>query len=283
MIWFLSLALLLAGTEAWWCTGHMLVANVALRSMCQKTKDATADLIDMQTKYNPKSPDFMQTACWADDIKGTSNLYDTWHYINYPFIPRDPPVGSVTGINDEHNVVWALTSLNKTLHNTHGNIMEQSRALYFNIHFVGDIHQPLHAITMYSHKFEPPDGDMGGNLYHIQGANVSTLHKFWDSGAGLWEADFTRPLNSSAYAIVESLTDGLIAKYPIKTFGGLLDMAFDDYAREAVDFAVNVTYTTPEGGVISDNYLAASRTVVERQATLGGYRLAYLLEQVFGC
>jgi len=51
--------------------GHMLVANVAYKSMCPKTQDAVDSLIDLQSKFNPSNPDFVQAACWADDIKGT--------------------------------------------------------------------------------------------------------------------------------------------------------------------------------------------------------------------
>ena len=49
----------------------MLVANVAYKSMCPKTQDAVDSLIDLQSKFNPSNPDFVQAACWADDIKGT--------------------------------------------------------------------------------------------------------------------------------------------------------------------------------------------------------------------
>ena len=38
----------------------------------------------------------------------------------------------------------------------------------FLIHFIGDLHQPLHIITMYSDNFLPPGGDNGGNSFLIQ-------------------------------------------------------------------------------------------------------------------
>lgn len=70
--------------------------------------------------------------------------------------------------------------------------------LRFLVHFVGDLHQPLHAATMYSAEF--PDGDLGGNYYKIQvpGSSYTTnLHSFWDSGAGNAWKNPVRPLNST--------------------------------------------------------------------------------------
>jgi hypothetical protein len=280
---FVALFALLTPGLSWWCTGHMLVANVAIKSMCQKAADASNSLIGLQSKFYPQSPDFVQTACWADDIKSTSGFYETWHYINYPYIPNDPPMNTVTSVNAENNVVWALTQINSSFYKSNPNQLELSRALYFHIHFMGDIHQPLHAITLYSHTHEPPSGDAGGNLYGIKGANVTTLHKFWDSGAGLWDTDYSRPLNTSSYTVISDLTAGIMTKYPKSIFGDLLGMPYDTYARESCAYAVNVTYTTPENGNVSDAYVAISRQVCERSVALGGYRLAYTLEKIFGC
>ena len=57
------------------------------------------------------------------------------------------------------------------------------------MHFLGDIHQPLHCVAHCdSHS---PKGDAGGNLFYIDNgnysANVKNLHSFWDSGAGQFD------------------------------------------------------------------------------------------------
>ena len=55
----------------------------------------------------------------------------------------------------------------------------KSMALRLLIHFMGDVHQPLHAANMYSKEF--PEGDKGGNsikLKYRYGAN--NLHSVWD-------------------------------------------------------------------------------------------------------
>ena len=50
------------------------------------------------------------------------------------------------------------------------------------IHYIGDIHQPLHASSRYTKDF--PKGDEGGNGYMISvnGAQeITNLHALWDS------------------------------------------------------------------------------------------------------
>lgn len=50
----------------------------------------------------------------------------------------------------------------------------------FLVHLVGDIHQPLHTVSLWDNQF--PKGDQGGNLFAISFQNISNLHALWDSG-----------------------------------------------------------------------------------------------------
>jgi hypothetical protein len=63
---------------------------------------------------------------------------------------------------------------------------------------IGDIHQPLHSVSLYNHTF--PKGDAGGNLLKLKVLNgtVENFHSFWDSGALILQNDsyqFVRPMN----------------------------------------------------------------------------------------
>lgn len=168
---------------------------LSLRKLSAKVK--------VQAQYFPAASNFVEAACWADDEKKTDNMYTTWHYINFPAVIADPPVGPITAVNTEHNVLWALENLNRTISNPNTNALDLSRAIFFFIHFAGDVHQPLHATTLYSRKYEPPEGDEGGNFYKIRYGNISNLHSFWDSGAGLWQGDPQRPLSDSNWRYLD--------------------------------------------------------------------------------
>ena len=58
----------------------------------------------------------------------------------------------------------------------------QSFNLRLLIHYLGDVHQPLHSSELYSYDF--PNGDRGGNSFLIKSDTnpiVTNLHMFWDS------------------------------------------------------------------------------------------------------
>ena len=58
---------------------------------------------------------------------------------------------------------------------------QKSFALRLVIHYAGDIHQPLHTVSVVDHDY--PEGDRGGNDEHIpdNGDGVNELHALWDS------------------------------------------------------------------------------------------------------
>jgi len=57
---------------------------------------------------------------------------------------------------------------------------QKAFALRLIIHYVGDIHQPLHATALVDSHY--PKGDAGGNFEHIPAQDgVTNLHSVWDS------------------------------------------------------------------------------------------------------
>lgn len=56
----------------------------------------------------------------------------------------------------------------------------KSYALRLLIHYIGDIHQPLHASARVDKKY--PKGDAGGNFFTVPAKeNTKNLHAVWDS------------------------------------------------------------------------------------------------------
>jgi hypothetical protein len=66
---------------------------------------------------------------------------------------------------------------------------EQALFARYLVHIVGDIHQPLHSVSLFNATY--PSGDRGGNSQKIIILNESTqnLHSFWDAGAYLIQND----------------------------------------------------------------------------------------------
>ncbi len=81
----------------------------------------------------------------------------------------DGPVEfEITEIWPNYNVVWAINTSVAALKSPNAPTLDRAMNLRFLEHFVGDVHQPLHIMTMYSDMFRPPSGDGGGNKYLIQ-------------------------------------------------------------------------------------------------------------------
>ena len=60
---------------------------------------------------------------------------------------------------------------------------EKAIALCWIMHLLGDGHQPLHAVSLFSTEYPSPKGDQGGNKEFIRlkpDGEPMKLHRFWD-------------------------------------------------------------------------------------------------------
>lgn len=135
---------------------------------------------------------FATQATWADyyrDSQGkTGEPYRTthqWHFVdveiaggslieacsNYPALPADTPASEGT---PDDCVVDKISQFADELASPATPDDERLRALKFLLHYVGDVHQPLHASD---------DHDAGGNGKNVTavGFKGGSLHHFWDN------------------------------------------------------------------------------------------------------
>lgn len=81
------------------------------------------------------------------------------------------------------------------------------------IHYVGDIHQPLHAVTRFDQR--NPSGDEGGNHFPISDVEgVRNLHMLWDSVLTKFGTDLSLPLNQSDFEFLTDHASRLMQAYP---------------------------------------------------------------------
>jgi hypothetical protein len=110
-------------------------------------------------------------ASWADDIRSTRKETGSWHYVNIPLDStgldrkRDCPENQcVIAKIEEFRTKWQDPNLSPA---------ERREALLFLVHFVGDLHQPLHA---------GDHNDKGGNdVAVVFEGNQTNLHSLWDT------------------------------------------------------------------------------------------------------
>jgi hypothetical protein len=184
----------------------MLVAQIALLNLNSSSSDMCNGLIlemqGMKSFFRDSglnvlefaiSSTFVTSACWADDLKDDNVLeFNNWHFINevwtngtdvpYPPLPADTVVSQIKRIKESLTSRYAIISLlwHASHLNSASSVWSKAMLLRFLVHLVGDIHQPLHCVTLYSKQF--PQGDLGGNRFIVMFPNATSLHMVWDSG-----------------------------------------------------------------------------------------------------
>lgn len=257
---------------AWDGMGHRIIAQIAYDNLTPAARNAANDLIDRLSDQYPQSSTFQTAAEWADFLRHDNvNAFDSWHYINYPYSID----GTATANIATENIVWATNQSIAVLQSNHATEFEKAIFFRFLLHFVGDAHQPLHCIMLYSKNF--PQGDNGGNLYLITGEPQNNLHAFWDDGLGLFNNSACEN-NTFKTGQVHCLAKLIEADYPPTYFANKTqDLNAKDWTIESYNLAKSFVYTIPENTSPTPAYIAQGQKIVAQQLALAGYRLANLL------
>jgi hypothetical protein len=159
----LVLLLMPARALAWGAEGHEVVAAVALRELSPAARAEVARLLGGAMMM-------MHDASWADEIRDARPETGSWHFVDIPLwagnydARRDCADGNCVVAQIDNDL--ALLRDRRLPDNQH------AEALRFLIHFVADVHQPLHA---------EDNDDKGGNQVHVRvGRERASLHKVWD-------------------------------------------------------------------------------------------------------
>lgn len=158
---FLTSFQLYAGDD-WSATGHRVVGKIANQYLTSKTKRNIKKIL------NNKSLDFVST--FADDIKSDKryNEFYTWHYINMP-LDQNYEDSDKSSSGD---LVSGINYCIKVIKDDHSSNDDKAFYLKLLIHFIGDLHQPMHVGLV---------EDKGGNDFKLQWFyKDSNLHSVWD-------------------------------------------------------------------------------------------------------
>ena len=115
--------------------------------------------------------------------------HPAWHYVDYPYHldgkTTTAPVETWDGKSDPANLIQAMQKVTTEFKDPATKDDRRAIDICWIEHLIGDIHQPLHAVSLYSADY--PDGDRGGNSIHIRtdsNPNMN-LHAFWDDIEGV--------------------------------------------------------------------------------------------------
>jgi hypothetical protein len=154
--------------SAWNGEAHQLVAWIAEARLSEKAKVGVKELLDDADLSDA------EVVSWADQIRRERNETAPWHYVSIPIDSEgyDPKRDGNSG----DNVIDAIDRFTKVLANKQAPKEERVEALKFVVHFIGDLHQPLHCANR--------NGDKGGNgrLVFFPGRKKAvSLHLVWDT------------------------------------------------------------------------------------------------------
>ena len=278
----------------------MTIAALAYPQLTAKTRQRVAALLQRNPDYaewtrgfdesDRERIVFMRAATWPDAIKRKPNysdepehgttiispnsgyrdprLHRPWHYINTPISPDNTPAPAA----GTPNLKTQLIALQQSLQSRATDIDTQSYDLVWLMHLVGDAHQPLHAVSRYTHDY--PHGDEGGNALIIcQQSCNQNLHSFWDGVLGKTRTPQTILRIISSYPRIDSRR------------AAILDPSA--WLQESMDISQRVVYAPPvaisaDPITLTGAYKANARLAAQQQAVVAGARLANLLNRLFG-
>lgn len=150
---------------AWGPEGHSLISRIAEAQLTPAARARVAAIL-------APGQTLASVASWADEVRRSRPATAPWHYIDIPI--DQPHLDMARDCPKEGCVVSAIADLRRTLLNPATPADQQREALMFLVHFIGDMHQPLHCSD---------NKDRGGNgvrvVFHERQTN---LHSVWDSG-----------------------------------------------------------------------------------------------------
>jgi hypothetical protein len=268
-----------APASAYWEYGHETVGEIAMANVKPATRGAVRRLLAKTALLDtPECPatTVEGASIWADCVKKLKNpdgkprfgYAYTWHFqdvnVCQPFSLVEPcKDGNCVSAQIERDVA--------TLRDRHAPRKDRVQALVFLIHFVGDLHQPLHA----GEKSDKGGNDVAAAYGRYEPARFN-LHSIWDG-----------PLAERA-----ATTGGsLVHRYPATVRARIAAGTVTDWSRESWQLAHDVVYAralhgdpcapNPAHVTLDDATIASLVPAARLQIERGGLRLAKLLDKAF--
>jgi hypothetical protein len=318
-----AVALLPRAAGAWNAVGHMAISRIAYGQLDRDAQARVDRILQAHPHYKSfltaARPDgvalgewaFLRASIWPDWVRSKfpaivpePNTFNSppEHYINLPFVkPADRDQFDEEALRRGLPAENVLTSLERRS-GLPGSEAEKAIHLCWLLHLVGDLHQPLHAVSFYSKEF--PKGDRGGNQVGVRtpDGRPYNLHAYWDDLMGhdppgaYTERDnveYQTQLFKKVCEAVELLRD---PQYAREKFADELGKTkFTDWADESLALAKTVAYCNGElefkvitfsgsppadAPKLSEDYEKKAQEVGRRRVALAAHRLADRLKAV---
>ncbi|HYN45182.1 MAG TPA: S1/P1 nuclease [Allosphingosinicella sp.] len=260
---------------AWWEYGHETVARIAWLSASPHTRAELSRLLRRSRLLDTptcSARTIEEASIWPDCIKTLGDRFNyasPWHYQNVNICQ---PFDQVSACRDGNCVSAQIERNQRLLADRTLPTRERVMALAFLVHFMGDIHQPMHA---------GDHGDLGGNRVQASYgviAGRTNLHSIWDGY--LADRGLSTPPGNA---------DGILSGLDEADKAAMRGGGVADWARESWEASREFAYSTiiadpcgpPPAGrpVVTEEITRRLIPIVRRQAARAGLRLARLLDE----
>jgi hypothetical protein len=271
---FLIAIFFLIGTPglalAWGDNGHRAVAEIAARYLSETARAQVQDLLGGLEQ-------FVDVASWADDIRDNNERPGTynWHVVEIP--PEGVRYDRVRDCSNDDCIVEKIKEFARIVGDRQIEKSERIDALKFLIHFVGDLHMPLHAYA--------PLNRPKGTSVRI-GNTTEKFHLWWDYV--WWDTAFSEAFGSGPSEVAATLVAQITSEQRIAWSGGTVE----DWTNESFELShqfvtkygiINtlrlVDNSEDDPIVLPDSALVEIKVVVVQRLKMAGVRLAWLLNQ----
>ncbi len=285
------------GLYAWHGNGHYMVAYIAQDYLTKTNPDALKWANDLLLPYTDMCGEnlypFVEAAIWADKIKDQGwHTFDNHHFFsNWWYdqgaqpkgpVEESPSANAIFAINDN------LATLATTQEDPYGSsksLLGKSLSLRFLIHFVGDLHQPLHA----EERITPdrPKGDMGGNLFkiaHYNNSAIDNLHFIWDEMFENYNESIRSNLPKEKYLFIKSKAEGIMSDHSFESLRQQITVnaTIVDWSNESFEISRSFAYKNlNEKEALPDEYQKEGWLICRKRVALAGYRLGMALSNVY--
>ncbi len=247
-----------APLHAWDSSGHAIVAMLAEERLTPQTRAAVTTLLEGRS--------LADVASWPDQVRNQQTA--PWHYVNIEI--DETQYEPDRHCPDRQCVVGQIERFRETLSSPQAIVEKRQKALKYLVHFVGDLHQPLHA---------GQNHDRGGNDVKVEflGQTVNpftkkpwNLHQVWDNGLLEQYALDAKQAVTQVNQYLKSQNEAELAT------GSVVE-----WAMQSHDQARDHAYGFGPDQRLDEKYLKQAVPIVEAQLARAGVRLAFLLNTAF--
>jgi hypothetical protein len=249
---------------AWGPIGHRVAGDLAERDLCAAART--------QVKSLGAGESLAELGSWADEIRDEPKWQRSrpWHYVNIADLPAGAGVAEARSAIDkfahprEGDVLEALARFSSALADPRTPPDDRAEALRFVVHFVVDIHQPLHVGRASDH---------GGNDVQVVFGTKGpvSLHHFWDTEV--------LPSKGPSAQMKQRLEADLAAVPTERATDPPAEWAAESLALRASVYGFRPAAHGP--ATLDDGYVRSAREIADERLVLAGARLAATLNEIF--